>query len=555
MSLEIRYIDAPEGVQEGLTASSTGGSVFSDPASVPRGGPDAAWATLEPGVWVLDGSRRLLPDDPEPGWWSAEPSGPDGSFAVPPVLELALETPCSATGFTFTFSPSTGQWCSRIRLSWYNGATLLRQGVYFPDGPEWVLEQTVESFDRIRLELLAASAPGQFAKLRQLVVGQLLRFGPEELERVQLVNEADPTLCVLSADTLSVTLMDRKGRNLIPQENQRMELYRDGKLRAVSYVVSGNRKGRNVYQFSCQSVIGLLEDTFLGGMYDRKPLAELVAEILGERPFALAPDFRETTVSGYLGVCTQRQALQQLAFAAGAVITTQDSDKIRFNPLPTAVTGTFGPADIFLGASVRTEPRVSRVEVTAHSYSPSEEEVTLLQDEEITGEDVLITFDTPHHSYTITGGQITASDVNWVRVSAEGCVTLTGKTYLHSCVVHSRRNPMATARELGNTVSVPDVTLIHGGNGKQALDRLYGVCLLRQTAEQEAVVRGQRAGDSVASVTPWNTRLNGYITSMDMELTRGASVAKVVILGMEAAVEGVYLHSGELFAGGTEVVY
>ena len=114
---------------------------------------------------------------------------------------------------------------------------------------------------------------------------------------------------------------------------------------------------------------------------------------------------------------------------------------------------------------------------------------------------------------------------------------------------------MATARELGNTVSVPDVTLIHGGNGKQALDRLYGVCLLRQTAEQEAVVRGQQAGDSVASVTPWNTRLNGYITSMDMELTRGASVAKVVILGMEAAVEGVYLHSGELFAGGTEVVY
>lgn len=555
MSLELKYIDVPEGAQNSMAFSASEENAISNAAGVPGGVTDTPWATLEPGCWALDGSRELLNDTPEEiGWWSYERSGEDGRFTTAPRLTLKFPVPYSATGLTFTFSPSTQQWCSEIHVAWYNGQTLLTDGIYHPDGAKWVLSRTVESFDQIRIDLIATNAPGQFAKLQRIEVGQTILFGKEELISVQLVNEIDPTLCVLSADTMSFEIIDRKARDLIPQENQRVELFRDGKIKAVQYITSGTRSGKNQYKIDCQSVIALLEDTFLGGMYDAKPLAELAGEILGDWPFEIAPCFSDTTVSGYLPVCTQREALQQIAFAIGAVVTTQDEAKIRFLPIPETTTGRFTEADIFMGTSVRTEPRVAKVEVYSHSYTPSDTEETMLEDE-ISGEDVLVTFDAPHHSYAITGGVITASDVNWVKITADGPVTVTAKPYLHSAVAHIKRNPAALAKEQSNCVSIPEATLIHNGNVGFALARLFHIHQMRQTTEQDVVVTNQKAGDLVASTTPWNGKTKGYISSMDNTFTQNKHTAKICIQGVEVTMDAVYFHSGEIFAGGKEVVY
>lgn len=554
MSLTLKYIDAPEGVQETMVLSGQGGSPFTRVQSLAAGVADTPWATLEPGVWRLDGTRVPQHSDSNPGWWSEAASGPDGSFPEPPTVTLTLPAPCSATGLTFTFSPSTGQWCSRLRVSWYNGSQVLLVGEYAPDGPRWTLQQTVESFDKLRLELLQTSAPHQFAKLQRLEIGQTIEFDATEILSVQLVNETDPSLCVLSADTMTLELIDRKNRGLIPQENQRLELYRDGKIKAVQYMVSGTREGKNLYTLKCQSAVGLLEETFLGGLYRAVPLQELAQQILDPWPFLLEPCFRDVTVTGYLPVCTQREALQRLAFAVGAIITTQDSSCIRFLPLSTAVKGTFTHSQIFQGATLRTEPRVARVEVTAHSFTPTQEEVTLLRDEEILGEDVLITFDNPHHSYTLTGGTLSDWGDNWVKLTADGPVTLTAKNYLHTTRVHARRNSAAIARELGNYLAVSDDTLIHSGNVDAALERLYAFARLRQTLEQDAVITGQTCGSFVSSLSPWGTQVRGFIASMDLTLTQTGAVARLRIPGEEIGLEQERFYSGRLRSGDWEVM-
>lgn len=75
MSLTLKYIDAPEDAQEALTVTAQGGSKATSAQSIAAGAADIPWATLEPGVWRLDGSRKLLEDTSQPGWWSAEASG------------------------------------------------------------------------------------------------------------------------------------------------------------------------------------------------------------------------------------------------------------------------------------------------------------------------------------------------------------------------------------------------------------------------------------------------------------------------------------------------
>lgn len=554
MSLEINYTDAPEGAQENMTAAGEG-NVLSDVSLISVGVQDAPWATLEPGVWRLDGTRKIMPDEPKAGFWSAERSVDDGFFEEPPEITLSFSVPYTATGLTFLFSPSTEQWCSQIHVTWYNGQTLLTEGDFYPDSAEWTLVEPVESFDKIEIKLISTNHPGQFAKIQKISVGQTIIFSADEIESARLSCESDHSLCTIPVDTMRLEIYDRKDRTLLPQENQRIEIIKDGSLKASHYISGSTRMATHKYEISAQSAIGLLNDEFLGGMYTEKPVTELLTEILGEWEYELDSQFSGMTVSGYLPVSTQRNALQQVAFAIGALVTTQGSQVIRLIPIPkNAVTG-FGKADIFLGGSVKSAPRIARVEVLAHSYSADETEEVLMREEEVSGEDVLFTFAAPHHSYTITGGTITSSDVNWVKITADGPVTLSGKIYVHNTVSHIKRNPAATAKERGNYVSVTNATLINYNNVQKALERLYTAKQNRQTVSQDAIISIQKAGDIVSSLTPWGTIVCGYISSLDSILTKNGHIAAVYLQGVEVTLESVWPYSGEIYSGGMEVLY
>lgn len=555
MSLELNYIDAPEGAQDVTEAAAELGDRISQASAIVSGARDVPWATLEPGVWKLDGTRRIMPETPNIGWWSRMRSGEDGRFTETPTITLRYPVPFSSTGFTITFSPSTDQWCSEIHAAWYNGQNLLIEKTYHPDGPNWILNETVESFDQVRFQLMATNTPGQFAKIQRIEIGRTMLFGAGEIGSVRMVNEVDPSLCVLTADTMNFEIIDSQDRELIPQENQRVEVTKDGKLHGVQYIVSSTREAKNHHKIVCQSVIGLLGDTFLGGMYSNVPLDDLTKQILGDWPYEIDGYFEGVTVSGYLPVCTQREALQQLSFAVGAVISTQGSAKIRLLPVPTEVSAKFTSSEIFLGGSIKTSPRVAKVQVTAHTYTEEDVEQTLIREEEMDGENILVTFDAPHHSYTIEGGTITGSDVNWVTVTASGKVTLRGKGYVHAELVHTKRNPAAVAKEQSNYISVHEVTLIHSGNVGKALERLFSVYQLRQVTEQEIVMETQRAGELAVSITPWGSQTRGFISFMDSTMTQGGHTAVIRIQGMEMELESVWLYAGDLWAGDTEVLY
>lgn len=548
MSLKVKYLDVPEGAQE--TAQVEGqGQPFSVAAKLTTGTENNAYATLEPAGWPLDGNRDILPDDPKDFWWSAESSDAEGFFAIPPVITVSLPEVHTATGLTFTFSPATEEWCSEIRVTWYNGTTLLMEASAFPDAPTWILQKAVEGFDKVRIEFVRTNHPNSFAKLQLVEIGQTVWFGQGELTGVHLVNEVDPTLSELTVDTMTVRIRDKQNRQLLPQKNQRVELYRNEKKIAQQYITESSREAQKSYTFSCQSVIGLLENEYLGGIYTETPVEEVLADVLDGFPYALSAGFAGSTITGYLPICTRREALQQLTFALGAMVTTQGDGLIRIDPIPQTVSGMFAKQEIFLGGKTETAPRVAKVEVVAHSYSPSSETDTLLDAEHISGEDVMVSFTEPHHSYAISGGTITGSGANWVTVTANAEVTLTGKKYIHSTTHHTKRNPAATVAERNNSHIVENATLIHRGNVAPVLNRLYEITQLRQTLSQRAAITNQVAGHYVTSEGEEGMQIRGYITSMESDLTSYGQTASITILGMEVPAQIVHFFAGELYAG------
>lgn len=539
MSLILRYIDVPEGAQQAAQVSGQYGQSFSKPEGLTSGAADTPWATLEVGGWVLDGTRAVLADAPaDVGWWSESVSDENGIFQQPPQIDITFPQPYTATGLTFTFWPSSGQWCGKMQVCWYNGQTLLAQVQAEPSNAQWTLTRTVESFDRISITLLSTNLPEQFAKLQKIQIGHVIVFGSGELLKATVLKETDPSMCELPVDTMKIQVRDRNHYDLAPQKNQRMELSRDGVLIASQYLTEVSRQSKNLYEFSCQSAVGLLEDRHLGGMYQNYSLEEMLGDILGTFPFSVDAAFAGAKISGYLPISTRRKALQQVAFVIGGMVTSMGDGTLRLAPLGETVTGRFDESEIFPGARISVDSRVAKVEVYAHSYVPSEERQTLLQEEEVQGSGVLFTFQEPHYDYQITGGTIVSSGVNWVVISSQGNVTLTGKTYVHTETVYEKRDPMATAAEMGNVATVREVTLIHTGNAGQVLQRLYEAQQLRNTLTQDVVVLGHMVGQKVSSTNPWGTVTQGYIASMESTLTQSGHTASVTIQGVEKEVDG-----------------
>ena len=536
MSLRVEYIDVPDGAQEAASAAVTSAQPFSKTEKLIVGATDTPYATLEPFSWSLDGTRALFDNAPENvGWWSKERTNNDGRFDTPPVITISFPQPYTATGLTFIFWPSMNQWCNKIEVSWYNKQKLLAQTAANPDSTKWVLNHAVEAFDRIEISLLGTNIPGQFAKIQQIQIGHVVIFMQDELVRVSLLNEIDPSLCELGIDTMKVEILEKKDRFLIPQKNQSMYLYRDEVQIASQYITDSSRENQRFYTFNCQSAVGRLEDDFLGGVYNGYSVDTLLSTIL-EGFAADWTAFSGKIVTGYLPVCTRREALQQIAFAIGAIVTTQGDGTIRLVPLNDSVDAVFTESDIFSGSKLVRESRTATVQILAHRYAKSSETETLINDEEIDGQNILYIFSAPHHSYSISGGSIVESGENWVRVTASGSVTLTGKKYTHSTSVYKKENPYATAAEKGNVVSVENATLIHTGNVIQAIDRLFEYHTLKNVLTQEVIVTNQKTGQKTKSSNPFGTNTIGYITSMDSELTNTGHTASVTIRGEEESV-------------------
>lgn len=562
MSIYAKYIDSAKGSQEAMLVSSEDGQPFGDPSYLSGSTfDDTPWATLEPKSWRLDGSRRLIEDEPPAdsiGWWSKTRSDDGGSFSggIFPAIRLhfGLENTFSAPGITFRFWPSLGEWCSAMRVTWYyvepnypnpdSEDNIVLQRIVFPDASDWTLKEPVDQFNIIDIEFLSTNIPGHFAKLQSIQVGCVHFFFSDEIVRVSLLNEVDPSACELSADELTVEILEKYGRQLTVSDNQKMEFYQDGKVIASHYIQKFTREGENKYIFECNSVIALLEDTFLGGMYDEQPLYLLLLnDVLQGVSFSLDQSLNSATVSGYLPVCTRRQALQQIAFAVGAVITTQGDGTIQINAIgdlsTNSPTSGFNKDSIMSGATLTQEKPPLAIQVTAHRYTKSDDVEILLENTPLAADTVLV-FDEPHWGYELEGDLTNVGleeHDNWVKilVSDLSNITLTGKKYVHATEDYSTGSSSSGS---SNTVKSESATLVTSENVQNVLDRLNAYYNLTNTLSGTVVVKRQKAGDMVEIANPYGSDLTvGYITSMESQFTTNGHTARINVKGAARAAD------------------
>ena len=510
------------------------------------------WGTLEDGAFLLDGTFALFPDDPaaeDMGLWSQEQSGADGRFAVPPTLTVAFSHAHTSLGVTLTFSEPTGDFCSALTIQWYgaNGALLAAQD-FTPDNAVYFCERLVQDYYKLVLTFRSTNKPRRFLKLFKVEYGLVENLKGGRITEASLLEEADPVSLTVSVNTFRFgfyadrrfDMLDMTGVYSVFQQQQRVHVRQrvDGVLRdmGVFYTDVPEVEDQRAVSIDCIDLVGVLDQTdYMGGLWlDGIKAGGLLADIMRSAGAAddceIDPALAGVTVKGYLPICTHRQALQQLAFALGAMVRCARGDKIRLVQPPARAGAVITPRDKVAGHRQTQRPYVSGVEVYTHGYVLGGNSSELFKAACKAGEE-LVKFGSPAANLSCTGAAIIESGVNYakLRVTAAGEVTLTGRAYEDQMSLGgSVYVASLPAGARANVKTVENVTL--SADPQAVAQRLFNFYQKRVEDTGDLFPVDAAAGDLVELQIKDGKTLTGIVESMDIDLT-GGGIAKAVVAG------------------------
>lgn len=533
------------------------------------------YGTLESEQWLMDGSFSFFPEVPEQyfwGLWSTTQSDKNGVFADPPVLDITFTQDHSSSGLTLHFYIPTDDWASRIKIQWFSqDGGLISTALFYPDAVDYYCAKKVENYRRIRIHFLETNHPGRYLKLAGIDYGVYLHFSGHEIVEAHVLEECDPLSSEISINTLNVSLYNKEGRFSILnpegyfdvlQHKQKFTVWEDVKQDARStgsvsycmgtfYLSDWSNSGDTLADFSAVDAIGLLDGApFDGGIYNTTA-AELAEAILTGYSYTLDESLAAERVQGYIAAGTRREALQQLAFAIGAVVDCSRGELIRIAPAPSKASGMITyDRKLQDGSKVTLNPLITAVAVTAHRYLPGETTEELYRDTLDPGI-YRVTFNAPAvvDSLTVTGAELTESGVNLctLTVAKAGEVCVTGRKYTDSTVVLRRTAANLPPNAQDNELTVTDATLVGPGRAEAVAVRVLEHYAQRYEQNFSMVAGDEKLADRLIIQSFGGEMVRGVLTKLEFDLTGGFLADAKVIGRRLTSNAGAY--AGEIHAG------
>lgn len=441
---------------------------------------------------LLDGSMLVLPEDKESvdlGYWSENTTSEDGVFwegqyrsAV--SMYLILDEFFSSSGITITFDTDNNIYPTQVQVIYYQSTDeyeeTLSDEEFTPNSPVFFFKQKAEYYNVVELVFKSLNMPHNRLKIRSIDFGFNRVFTAEELKKCSVIQQMDTISETLPISTCDFTLNIKDESLPIFQEKQPIRTYFNDKLISKTFIEKYTRKTKTDWQVSTEDYFSLLDDvTFMGDIYNNKNVEELIGEILTPHniPFTISKNLRSMTVTGHIPICSGREALQRVCFACGAVASTANSENVDIYELSEDIVTSVPLSRIKQGASFDRLDRITEMQLTAHSFIPTDEVKTLYEAEKKgSGENIFVKFSEPYYGLSITeDSEIVASSANYAIINAgENCV-LTGKKYEHKETVTTTKNPFVLSGETPKVKSITNQYLISADNVDN-VDKIRELC-------------------------------------------------------------------------------
>ena len=528
--LKIVYDDIALGATEDNTAITDDKDYYVDLQDLKAGVEFPDYAMCLPRYAKMDGGYINAPDEmKDMGYVSDSISGADRAFTAPPAITFTFGQNYSSVGITLAFNDYSGDYCSKVNIKWYRDDTLLADQNYHPDASSYFCYGIVDYYNKVVITFLETSKPFRNVFLTGITWGLIRVFKDDEIEDINCLMELNPISEEVSINTMDYTIRSKSDYAFEFQNKQKQTLYFDEAILGIFYLKDGKQLGAKRYSVETQDAVGIMDSNqFMGGIYEDTLVSDILASIMGGEgiTYFLDDAYVGARVSGYLPICTKRVALQQLAFAIGALVDTSYDRQLYIYPQQTEVTGEFTARDIRLGLSVEHNDIITGIRLYVHSYTRGTESAQLYKGT-LNGT-TKIEFSEPYHSLSITGGTLGNHGDNYAYITGTGAeVLLTGLKYDHSAVSVLKENPKITQN--GNIAEVKEATLVTASNAQTVLDRVYGYYSSNESINFRATINDQELGNRVNVATGFKGTMTGNITKLDFKFSRRRITAEVTV--------------------------
>lgn len=501
------------------------------------------YATLEKNHFVLDGNAVLRPTTmTNVGWWSRAMSDENGNFATYPTMTITFSQPHSSLGLTLTFSQYS--YCNSLKIQYYDANnTLLSENTFEPDNYDYFCEDTVANYRKIVITFYSTNLPYRYIKLYRILYGRAVLFEGDSLISANILEQVNLLSDELTINTLEFVVysQDDKFNILNPQgvyatlqQNQDLRVYKETADEVYDmgtfYIDNWQSKNDNKMEFKGIDLIGLLDKTMYdGGMYTNILSQNLIADIMQSAGYdssyySIDSSLQNISLTGYIPVCTHREALQQVLFTIGGVANCARTDIINIEKATeTQEPNVINKSNVFKGTKeIEQMQTITGVLIQAHNYSQGNESKKIYE-KQLTAGTYKITTNTPCYNYTCTGATIQSSNANYVviNVTSTRNVVINGYEYVDNTQDILIPNPDLNGSEKPNVLNVESVFLINNSNAQSIGERVLEYYSRTYKTKFKFVVDDEKAGDNIISEESYGNELNGYVTELDINLTGG----------------------------------
>lgn len=408
-----------------------------------------------------------------------------------------------------------------------------------------------------------------------------VEFSDSDIREASIVEEFSPYSITVPINKLEVTLYSEDANFSILNPSGDYALLKYRAPMAVYEVVEGSEQFIGQYylegwenisdtliKLECIDDLGVLDGlTYFGGIWlEGITAGELLEDLFLEidTEYDIDPGVADTELSGWIPVCSYREALQQIAFACGAYVLCARQGRIKIG----VITGSAGvltrgirsgvagagqskvwqrrwrqsqwegvepiyeitEADQGIDTSVDLRPLVTGVVVSMHDIVVGTGEKTLFEGTLTDGNHTII-FSQPMHSLSVTGATISESGANYaiLNVASEGEVELTGLVYVDTVTEYGvYMSGLSGVKE--NVVKITDASLVNSTNGETIAQAIYDYYQRRHRLKTKLFMPDVIPGSEVLVETLYDSEISGVVEKMDVDLSSGF-VAQTEIIG------------------------
>ena len=530
------------------------------------------YMTMEWNYSILDGTMQHFQDDKNDAGYpvfSSDMSDESGEYDESHNFVVFFFFFFSSAGISFSFQ---GDFPAEISLKWYGQSNqVLAEKTFYPDQKDYFCEYKVENYYKVSASFSGSRTPYRYLKIQNIEYGYELIFTGTDLLEAKILEEVDPISSELRINTLDFTIYDENREFNILNQQGKYSLFQSRQEIRAREVVNGetiemgtfyleSKESQSETEISFHAIdgVGIIDKSnFLKGrIYQNEKVSVIVSEIMqsaGWDKYEISNELQNLTLSGYIPICSHREALQQVAFAIRAVVDCSRSNLIRIYRQNTSADIKIKDDRLFIdGEKVFDREYISKIEITMHQYQETEEQ-TIIFDGSLNAGLNEITFSEPAKDISTDSGTIIESGVNYavIQMTETGECTVTGKVYedLQSTFVRSASE--SNSNEVEQVISVKDATLVDKNNSYLLAENLFDYYSLRRTLNARYVLDFERTGRWISVKSYYGMYINGGIESQEIDLA-GGYISSATIVGYNT-LERDFIYTGSEAYTGEEI--